>query len=267
MTTKSILLSTDENGVVTLTLNRPDIHNAFDDALIAELIEVLDQIQQDDSARVLILRSEGKSFSAGADLRWMRRMADYTPDENKADAMQLAALMQKLNELNKPTIARVHGAAFGGGVGLVACCDIAIASTKSLFCLSEVRLGLIPAVISPYVVSAIGERASRRYFMTAERFNAEQALQNGLVHEVVEENKLDDAINGIIDNLLQGGPAAIAAAKDLVFAVSRKPTTAELIEDTADRITQRRASDEGKEGLNAFLEKRSPDWMKDTKGK
>ncbi len=165
MTESSLTLDKDPQGVVTLSINRPEIHNAFDDALIAELITTLDSVADDPEARVLILRSEGKSFSAGADLRWMRRMADYTAEENKADAMELAALMKKLNTLKIPTIARVQGAAFGGGVGLVACCDIAVGSTKALFCLSEVRLGLMPAVISPYVVAAMGERASRTIFL------------------------------------------------------------------------------------------------------
>lgn len=261
MTESAVVLSTDDRGVATLTINRPEIHNAFDDQLIEELITTLKQVESDDSVRVLILASEGKSFSAGADLRWMRRMADYTPAENKADAMQLAELMKTLNFLSKPTIARVQGAAFGGGVGLVACCDIAIASSKALFCLSEVRLGLIPAVISPYVVAAMGERASRRYFMTAERFDAQEAQRTELVHEVVEPDELDNRIEAVIEQLLKGGPAAEAAAKALIFAVSRQPTTDVVIEDTADRITAARASDEGKEGLNAFLEKRSPDWI------
>lgn len=261
MTDSAVLLSTDDRGVATLTINRPEIHNAFDDQLIEELITTLRQVEADDSTRILILASEGKSFSAGADLRWMRRMADYTPAENKADAMQLAELMKTLNFLSKPTIARVQGAAFGGGVGLVACCDIAIASSKALFCLSEVRLGLIPAVISPYVVAAMGERASRRYFTTAERFGADEALRTELVHEVVESEGLDAAIDAVIDQLLKGGPAAQAAAKSLIFAVSRQPTTDTVIEDTADRITAARASDEGKEGLSAFLEKRSPEWI------
>ncbi len=220
MAEKAIIFNTDNKGIATITLNRPDIHNAFDDEVIAELIQVLDQIHSDSSVRVVVLRAEGKSFSAGADLRWMRRMADYTAAENKADAMQLAALMDKLNHLNKPTIARVQGAAFGGGVGLVACCDMVVASDRALFCLSEVRLGLIPAVISPYVVAAIGERASRRYFMTAERFNAEEALRLELVHEVVSEVALDETVDNLINHLLQGGPEALANSKELIFAAA-----------------------------------------------
>ncbi|MGK0269539.1 MAG: methylglutaconyl-CoA hydratase [Cocleimonas sp.] len=263
MADKEIIFNTDDNGIATITLNRPDIHNAFDDEIIDELIQVMDHIQSDSTVRVVVLRSEGKSFSAGADLRWMRRMADYTPSENKADAMQLATLMEKLNHINKPTIARVQGAAFGGGVGLVACCDIAVASDSALFCLSEVRLGLIPAVISPYVVTAIGERASRRYFMTAERFNAEEALRLELVHEVVSAEDLDTTIDVLISHLLQGGPEALTKAKELIFTVSRQPVSSVVIQDTAERITARRASTEGKEGLNAFLEKRTPVWIKE----
>lgn len=259
----SVVLDLDERGVASLCINRPEIHNAFDDQLIQRLLQALEVVEADPNARVLVLRSEGKSFSAGADLRWMRRMADYSTDENRADAMELAELMKRLNGFSKPTIARVQGAAFGGGVGLVACCDMAIGTAAARFCLSEVRLGLIPAVISPYVVAAIGERAARRYFQTAERFDAQEAQRIGLLHEVVEEAELDSSIDRLIDNLLKGGPKALAAAKDLVFAVAHQPTTDAVIEDTAERITAARASDEGREGLNAFLEKRSPDWIKD----
>lgn len=260
----TLLLEIDSNGIARLTINRPDIHNAFDDVLIAELTETLQGIDRNPDIRVLVLQSAGKSFSAGADLRWMRRMAGYTSEENKADSLKLAGLMQVLNTLRKPTIARVHGAAFGGGVGLVACCDIAIASERALFCLSEVRLGLIPAAISPYVVAAIGERAARRYFLTAERFDAQLALRLNLVHEVVDGDVLDDTINTICEALLKGGPSAISAAKDLIFAVASAPVDGALIDDTAQRITDARASDEGKEGVTAFLEKRTANWIKES---
>jgi len=262
MSDNTITLEIDGQGIATLSINRPEIHNAFDDALIHELTQTLVRIDQDPEIRVVILKSAGKSFSAGADLRWMRRMAGYTPAENKADSLKLAELMSTLNTLSKPTIARVQGAAFGGGVGLVACCDIAIASDKALFCLSEVRLGLIPAVISPYVVAAIGERAARRYFLTAERFSAHQAEHLNLVHEVVEQDSLDATIDTLCQRLLDAGPAAISAAKDLIFSVSRQPTHAAIIDDTAQRITDTRASDEGQEGLSAFLEKRAPNWIR-----
>ena len=261
MAENSVLLDVDERGVASLTLNRPEIHNAFDDALINRLLQALESVEVDPKVRVVVLRSEGKSFSAGADLRWMRRMADYSNKENLADARNLAALMQRLNGLSKPTIARVQGAAFGGGVGLVACCDMAVGTPQARFSLSEVRLGLIPAVISPYVIAAMGERSARRYFLTAERFSADEAHRLGLLHEVVDDEQLDATIDGLIDALLQGGPCAVAAAKSLIFAVSRQPTSAAVIEETAQRITAIRASDEGKAGLNAFLNKRPADWI------
>ena len=256
-------LVTDARGIATLTLDRAEKHNAFDDALIAELIQVLKEVAQDDAVRILLLRASGKSFSAGADLNWMRRMADYDDAQNHADAMQLAELMQRLNNLPKPTIAQVQGAAFGGGVGLVACCDIAIASEQALFCLSEVKLGLIPGVISPYVIQAIGTRAARRYMLSAERFDARQACQLGLVHEVVASAELDARVEDLVKVLLANGPAALTAAKDLILTLSGRPIDDAVIEETARRIASIRASAEGREGLNAFLEKRNPSWIKD----
>ncbi len=261
MSDKTVILETDDRGVASLTLNRPDIHNAFDDVLIGHMLKALETVDADPEIRVLVLRSEGRSFSAGADLNWMRRMAGYDREENHKDAMQLAALMAKLNRLNKPTIARVQGAALGGGVGLVSCCDMAVGSEKAIFALTEVRLGLLPAVISPYVIAAIGERAARRYILTGERFDAAEAQRIGLLHQVLAENQLDDALNSLLENLLKGGPRALTAAKSLIFAVSRQPTTEAVIADTADRITNIRASDEGGEGVTAFLEKRSPAWI------
>lgn len=254
-------LEIDSRGIASITLDRPGQHNAFDDRMIAELIAMLNRLALDQTVRIVVLRATGKSFSAGADLNWMRRMADYDNKQNHADAMQLAELMSCLNGLPRPTIARVQGAAFGGGVGLVACCDIALASVQALFSLSEVRLGLIPAVISPYVVRAIGERASRRYMLSAERFDAAEALRLGLVHEVVAEAELDPRLEALIETLLAAGPSAQAAAKDLVLAVAGRPIEANLIEDTAGRISAIRASDEGREGLAAFLEKRKPAWV------
>ncbi|MDH3762311.1 MAG: enoyl-CoA hydratase/isomerase family protein [Gammaproteobacteria bacterium] len=255
-------LNIDKRGVGSIILDRPEQHNAFDDALIGELIEIIDRLAGDDSVRIVVLRAEGKSFSAGADLNWMRRMADYDQDQNLADALQLAELMRCLNALPKPVIARVQGAAFGGGVGLVACCDIALASDRALFSLSEVKLGLIPAVISPYVVRAIGERAARRYMLSAERFDAREAGLLGLVHEVVEHEALDSSLESMLETLLDCGPGAQAAAKDLILDVAAKTIDRALIENTARRIATVRASDEGREGLNAFLEKRRPDWVK-----
>lgn len=248
-------------GVATLTLNRPELHNAFDDALIAALTAALRRLEADPAVRVVVLAANGKSFSAGADLNWMRRMADYTVAQNLDDARGLAELMRTLNALAKPTVARVQGAAYGGGVGLVACCDIAVAADSASFCLSEVRLGLIPAVISPYVVNAIGERQARRYFVSAERFDAAEAQRIGLVHEVVPAAALDAKVSELLATLAGNGPAAMVAAKDLARAVTRGPLDAAMIEDTARRIADIRASAEGREGLSAFLGKRRPAWL------
>jgi len=258
---QSYKLKTGDRGITSVILDRPERHNAFDDVMITELIELLGKLEQDDDVRVLVLRAAGKSFSAGADLNWMRRMADYDLAQNQDDAMQLAELMRRLNCFPKPTIALVQGAAYGGGVGLIACCDIAIASQKATFCLSEVKLGLIPAVISPYVIEAIGARASRRFMLTAERFSAEEACRLGLVHEVVEEQALDAKLDSIVEFLLAAGPAAQIAAKDLIRAVSNRPIDDELIQDCARRIAEIRATGEGREGLSAFLEKRKPNWL------
>ncbi|MEK9845558.1 enoyl-CoA hydratase/isomerase family protein [Thalassospira sp.] len=251
-----------QNGVATITLNRPDIHNAFDDVLIADLTGKIETLDADPLVRVIILTGAGKSFSAGADLNWMKRMAGYSHAENLADSRALAKLMKVLNFASKPTIALVNGAAFGGGVGLAACCDIVIASDRASFCLSEVKLGLIPAVISPYVVEAIGVNQARRYFLSAERFNAETAKQIGLVHEIVAGNELTARGNEVANILLANGPAAMHAAKDLIYAVANKPISDAVIDDTAHRIADQRASDEGREGVGAFLEKRPANWSK-----
>jgi len=252
--------SVDGRGVATVTMNNPDKHNAFDDAIIAELQAAFERADSDDQVRVLILAATGKSFSAGADLNWMKRMADYSRAENLRDSKALAAMLQSLNFLSKPSIARVQGAAFGGAVGLVSCCDMAVASQRASFCLSEVKIGLIPATISPYVVAAIGQRAARRYFTTAERFKAERALQLGLLSEVVEEDQLDHCIDGLLESLLANGPAAVKAAKQLVFDVAEREIDATLIQATCEAIADIRVSAEGQEGLGAFLEKRPPAW-------
>lgn len=262
MTLPAIDITIDHRGVATLTLNRPDIHNAFDDLLIEAMTTELKRLEQNSMVRVVVLASSGRSFSAGADLAWMRRMADYSYEENLTDIGKLSDLMQTLSQLQQPTIAKVQGAAYGGGVGLVACCDMAIASERSVFCLSEVKLGLIPAVISPYVVAAMGPRAARRYFLSAEVFKATEALRWGLVHEVVADEQLDQAVERLIEGLLRNGPVAMAAAKQLIERVSFCPLDAALIQDTSERIANIRASAEGKEGLNAFLEKRSASWVK-----
>jgi methylglutaconyl-CoA hydratase len=250
-----------DGAVATLVLARPALHNAFDDALIAALTATFVALDADADVRVVVLAAEGRSFSAGADLNWMQRMAAYSEAENLADARALGALMRTLAGLSKPTIARVQGSAFGGGVGLVACCDIAVAVPDAKFALTEVRLGLIPAVISPYVVRAIGERAARRYFLTAERFDAHEAHRLGLVHQVVAADALDAAVDAIVAELLKGGPAALAASKSLIDAVAGRPVDAAVIDDTAQRIARQRAGAEGREGVTAFLDKRTPSWI------
>jgi methylglutaconyl-CoA hydratase len=248
-------------GVVWLTLDRPEVHNAFDDRLIAELTEELERLGADDGVRVVVLTGAGRSFSAGADLNWMRRTASYGEAENLADARALAKLMQTLHELPKPTIARVHGAALGGGTGLVACCDIVVASAQATFGTTEVRLGLIPAVIGPYVLAAIGPRQARRLMLTGERISAAEAVRLGLVHEVLPSEQLDAAIERIAGELLKSGPAALAAAKRLIRDLGGRPIDLPLIDDTAKRIASLRATSEAREGVGAFLEKRSPAWL------
>lgn len=250
-----------DSGVARLTLARPEIHNAFDDAVIAAFTEALGRVGADPAVRVVIIAGEGKSFSAGADLEWMRRMADYGEAENLADARALAVMLRTLNELPKPTIARVQGATFGGGVGLVACCDIAVASEAAIFCLSEARLGLTPSTISPYVVAAMGAHNARRYFLTSERFDGAAAERAGLVHIVTAPDQLDSAVDGLVETLLQNGPAAMAECKGLIRNVANRPLDDAIIEGTAQHIARVRASAEGKEGIRAFLEKTTPAWQ------
>lgn len=260
--TPAVVLNQRTRGVTEVVLDYPEKRNAFDDLIIRRLIEALEQVAKDDETRVVIVRSEGKHFSAGADLAWMRRMAGNTREENLADARQLARLMSTLNQLPKPVIGLIQGAAFGGAVGLAACCDIVLATETSRFCLSEVKLGLIPAVISPYVVRAIGERQARRYFITAEIFNARQAEHFGLVHEVCEDvAAMNCRCDELLQQLAQNGPKAMQSAKDLVFAVSQKIISKDVIEDTAQRIADIRVSVEGQEGLSAFLDKRKANWV------
>ncbi|BFM13374.1 gamma-carboxygeranoyl-CoA hydratase [Simiduia litorea] len=251
----------DARGVVTVTMNQPDKHNAFDDQVIAQLQAAFDRASADKSVRALVLAAEGKSFSAGADLAWMQRMASYSLAENRRDADALAKMLYTLNHLPFPTLAKVQGAAFGGAVGLVSCCDLAFASARASFCLSEVKIGLIPATISPYVIAAMGERAARRYFLTAERFNASTAKAIGLVSEDVAEAELDQAVETAVCNLLNNSPAALSAAKQLVFDVANRPISQALVDDTSARIAAIRVSEEGQEGLQAFLHKRKPQWQ------
>ena len=255
-----LLVSREAGGVGRITLNRPEVHNAFDDALIAELDDALRALGEDEAVRVVVLAGNGKSFSAGADLTWMRRMAGSDFADNMADALKLGELLARLACLPKPVVAVVQGPAYGGGVGLVAACDIAIAGEAASFMLSEVKLGLIPAVISPHVVRAIGARQARRYFLTAERIDAAGALALGLVHQVVADEALEAVAQALIERLLANGPAAMAAAKSLIDAVADRPLDSGMIEDTARRIAEARAGAEGREGVAAFLEKRKPRW-------
>ena len=256
-------LTIDSLGVARLTLDRPEVHNAFDDALIKELnahLDRLHELAERGEVRVMVLASDGKHFSAGADLRWMKRMVDYGFDDNLADSRELARLMQQLDELPCPTLCRVQGAAYGGAVGLAACCDIVVASEAARFCLSEVKIGLSPAVISPYVQRAIGPRQMRRYALTAEVIDAATAQALGLVHEVVNGEELDAQIDQMIDQLLAASSQAQRATKALLAEVAREPDSDATRESTCRTISELRVSDEGQEGLAAFFDKRPPAW-------
>ena len=255
-----LLIDHRPDGVCRVSLNRPEIHNAFDDHLIKTLTDRLVGIGEDKDVRVVVLTGMGKSFSAGADLNWMRRSADYDETENLADARALAKLMATLSQLPKPTIARVNGAALGGGVGLVCCCDIAIAADHATFGTTEVRLGIIPAVIGPYVIAAMGARQARRFILTGERFDAAAAMRLGVVHQLTPAAGLDDAVDACLRHLLASGPKAVMAAKELVHNLAQRPITPALVDETAKRIATLRTTPEAREGLGAFLDKRLPVW-------
>jgi methylglutaconyl-CoA hydratase len=250
----------DSRGVARLVMNRPELRNAFNEGLIRGLAESIARLSADPAVRAIVITGEGSAFSAGADLEMMRRAGGYTPEENRNDALVLARMLKAIATAPKPVIALVNGPAMGGGVGLVAACDIAIAAEESFFALSEVRLGLIPAVISPFVVAAIGARQARRYFLTGERFDAETAKRLGLVHMVAMKAQLEATLDGVLAELLQCGPVAQGEAKKLITDVAGRPLTEELMADTAGRIARLRASPEGKEGIAAFLEKRKAKW-------
>ena len=256
----TILLSVDDSGVCSLILNRPEVHNAFNERMIEEITQALELAKNNDSVRILLVRGAGKSFSAGADIKWMRRMADYDESQNYEDACRLSTMMDSLYRFPKPTLARIHGSVFGGGVGLVACCDVAIASKNTVFSLSEVKIGLIPAVISPYVVEAIGTRNARRYFLSGERFSAIVAEQLGLIHEYCEEDDLSEIEQSILNEFLQSAPGAQKIAKSLLQNVLSNDINPETQKVTAQMIAQVRASEEGREGTSAFIEKRPPSW-------
>jgi methylglutaconyl-CoA hydratase len=255
------LLVEVRNQIAIVTLNRPEVRNAFDGALIASLTEAFREIDGDDAVRAMVLASAGTAFCAGADLNGMRQSAGHSHDQHVQEARALAEMLQTLDRMKKPTVARVHGPAYGGGVGLVAACDIAIGAHQAEFCLSEVKLGLSPAIISPYVVRAMGERLARRYFLTGESIDAGEAYRLRLLSDVSPKEELDGAINAILGHLVTGGREAHASIKDLVRTVAAQALDDALIEDTAQRIAKGRSSAEGKEGVSAFLEKRKPAWV------
>jgi methylglutaconyl-CoA hydratase len=260
--TAQLIQEVDERGVLRLTLDRPDVRNAFGAELIESLTDALARANTDPGVRAVVITGSGQSFSAGADLNWMRSMLTATPEENEQDALALARLLRVLNYLSRPTITRINGSAFGGALGLISCCDISISTDNALFGLTEVRLGLVPAVISPYVIRRIGETHARRYFLTAERFDAHRAREIGLVSELADPGKLDEAVNSQLDQLLKAGPLASRHCKELISRVSGHDEKAQKETDayTARLIAKLRVSEEGQEGLAAFLEKRLPQW-------
>jgi methylglutaconyl-CoA hydratase len=249
------------SGVALIWLNRPDVRNAMNDVLIDELTNALTNAEADAAVRAIVLAGRGTAFCAGGDLSWMKKAREMTPEQARADSKRLTTVMRLLYEGRKPSVARVHGPAFAGGMGLVAACDIAIAVQEAKFCLSEVKLGLIPAMISPYVIKAMGEVHARRYFLTGEVFEAAEAYRIGFVDELVRAEDLDATVNKVVGHLLLGGPNALAEAKRLIRDVAGKPIDDRLTEDTAARIAKARASDEGQEGITSFFEKRQPSWV------
>jgi methylglutaconyl-CoA hydratase len=257
----SALLVSTQGHVARITLNRPDVRNAFNDEVIAELTQAFTQVGQDPQVRAVVLAADGPAFCAGADLSWMRRMADYTRAENLADAGALAEMLRTIHSCLKPTIARVQGDVFAGGVGLVAACDMAVSVDTATYCLSEVKLGLIPATISPYVIRAMGARAAQRYFLTAERFSAAEAHRIGMVHEVVSADQLDAKVAELTQALVSASPNAVRSCKMLVNEVAGRDIDAALIAKTVEGIADIRSSTEGKEGVQSFLQKRKPSWL------
>ncbi|WP_337883243.1 enoyl-CoA hydratase-related protein [Chromobacterium haemolyticum] len=261
MTVESVLLAVDPKGIATITLNRAELLNALDDNTVGLLTAMLETLAEDPSVRAVVLTGSGISFSAGHDIDWMRRMAGFGREELERHARLLAKLLRTLDTLPKPTVAKIQGSAFGLGAGLVACCDVSIASSEALFSFSEVKLGVIPALVAPYMVRAIGERSTRRYFMSAERFNAGKAKRLGLVHQVVESDELDMAVDFLINHLLINGPAAMLEAKRLLADIAGLGVGEDSMEICIQRIVSVRLSEEGREGIQAMLETRKPSWM------
>jgi methylglutaconyl-CoA hydratase len=256
------LLVEIKQGIGIVWMNRPKLHNVLDENVIAEMTAAMRDLDNDPSARVVVLAGAGASFCAGGDLKWMERMADCSPAQNRADAMNFATMLHTITSLKKPTVARVQGRVFAGGIGLVAACDMAVAAHDAEFCLSEVRVGLIPTAIAPYVVRAMGERAARHYFLSAERFTAAEAYRTGLVSDIAPLSELDARVNELLGHLIQGGPEAQALAKEWLRTVADAPITPDLVKESAARLAAVRASEEGREGIHSFLEKRKPAWLR-----
>ena len=250
-----------QDKVATVTLNRPDVRNAFNEFTIAELSLAFNELGRNDDVRAIVLAANGPAFCAGADLNWMKKMAGYSHAENAEDAEKLADMLRTIYLCPKPVVAKVQGDCYAGGMGLVAACDIAVSSNGASYCLSEVKLGLIPATISPYVIKAMGENAARRYFLTAEKFTAQEAHRIGFVHDIVGADALDAHVDSIVKSLVTSSPNAVREAKVLVREVTGKAVDSALVVDTAERIANIRSSDEGREGVASFLEKRKPSWL------
>jgi len=255
------LVIEQSHKVATIWMDRPEVFNAFNESLIDDLSQACLQLDSDAGVRVVVLAGRGKHFSAGADLNWMRRAAEGSEADNLADARRFARMLRTLSGMSKPTIARIQGAALGGGTGLAAACDMAVASSDAVFSTSEVKFGIIPAVISPYVLRAIGPRHALRYFQSAERISAERAMAIGLINEVTAVDTLDAGVAALIEPLLAGAPSAQKAAKELIEAIKGRPIDDQTLEDTAQRIARQRATAEGRDGVAAFLDKRPPAWL------
>lgn len=262
MTYQHLTIETNSRGVARVTLNRPEVKNAFNEQLIADITAAMNALSKDESARIVVLQGAGDAFSAGADLSWMKRASEFSAEENKADARRLAAMLNSIYTCEKPVVALIQGACMGGGTGLAAACDIVIAAEDAFFALSEVRLGIIPAVISPFVLHAIGARQARRFFLTGERFDAMKAKEIGLAHMVCLRAQMEGTLDGVVKNLLACGPAAQKEAKALIRIVSGRPVDEAVMDDTARIIARVRSTAEGKEGVAAFLEKRKANWIK-----
>jgi methylglutaconyl-CoA hydratase len=260
MTYQTILVEIT-HGTATVTLNRPEVRNAFNETVIGELNDVFLELGQNDQVRAIVLAANGPAFCAGADLNWMKKIATYTPEQNLEDAQQLAEMLYQIYSCSKPVIAKVQGDCYAGGMGLVAACDISVSVDTAQFCLSEVKLGLIPATISPYVIKAMGANAARRYFITAERFSAQEAHRIGFVHEAVAAENLEQTVAQIVNAIVNNGPNAVVAAKWLVEDVTGAEIEEDLLTYTAECIADIRSSDEGREGVASFLEKRKPNWL------